>query len=98
MYSHCPSSFLLAFLTFLQVSVHVLAYVYAGVCVYLRCCLFVGFACVSLVLPCAFLGENILDFDVGNSDNADGKSQERVISEEQVVRGEKDGERREERS
>lgn len=43
---------------------------------------------------CAFLGENILDFDVGNSDGGDGRSRRRVIPEGQVVRGEEDGETR----
>jgi len=50
-------------------------------------------ACVS-VASCAFLGENILDFDVGNGDAGDGRSRGRVIPEGRVVRGEENGERR----
>lgn len=48
--------------------------------------------CVSSVSSCVFLGESILDFDVGNSDGGDGRSQGRVIPEGRVVRGEEDGE------
>ncbi|KAG7228236.1 hypothetical protein INR49_009096, partial [Caranx melampygus] len=42
---------------------------------------------------CVFLGENILDFDVGSGDAGDGRSQGRVIPEGRVVRAEEDGER-----
>lgn len=64
---------------------------HAGFCVYLCCCLFAGLACVSFIYSCAFLGKNILDFDVGNSDDGDGGSQGRVIPKGAVVRGEEAG-------
>lgn len=48
--------------------------------------------CVSFISSCVFLGEGILDFDVGNSDGGDGRSQGRVIPEGRVVRGDEDGE------
>lgn len=48
--------------------------------------------CASSISSCVFLGESILDFDVGNSDGGDGRSQGRVVPEGWVVRGEGDGE------
>lgn len=47
---------------------------------------------VSFMCSCVFLGESILDFDVGNSDGGDGGSQGTVTPEGRVVRGEEDGE------
>lgn len=66
-------------------------------CVCRLVCLSVGLlicrsTCVSFVSSCAFLGESILDFDVGSSNGGDGGSQGRVIPQGRVVRGEEDGE------
>lgn len=80
MYSHCPSSFLLALLTFLQASLCtcecMCTYIYlhtqaCGVCASRS---FEGHVCFLHILVC-FLEESILNFDVGTSDSDDGRSQ-----------------------
>lgn len=63
----------------------------AGRCVFAATFLQVH-VCFPHILTCVSWRESILGFDVGSGDGGDGRSQERVVPEGRIVRGEEDRE------
>lgn len=74
----------------------------SSICVCARVCIYMCVSAAIYVQVCVcflhilmcFLGKSILDFDVGNRDGGDARSQWGIIPEGRVVRGEEDGQSR----